>query len=203
MHLAVLPAIGIVFVRFRYTFSWHCSGAAPVIRHSVTTHVDLQRSGSGIDRLAFQTQTAKNRQTEMSGNHTGPWLDGDPTGILSNGRVPGKGPQRVSPISNDLQDAESLQAAIEAIAHTQGSLEQLYPVLDASPLTQLLVRLMVITFVVVTNIRYAGPSGGYAAPDTTSLHPCGPNHQSDIRKSERQRNLNRSTGDLGASDPCR
>jgi hypothetical protein len=58
-------------------------------------------------------------------------------------------------MSNDLQDVESLQTAIEAIVQdkdTQRSLAQLYPILDASPLTPSLVRLMMAISVVVTNM---------------------------------------------------
>ncbi|KAF9652722.1 hypothetical protein BDM02DRAFT_3183407 [Thelephora ganbajun] len=55
----------------------------------------------------------------------------------------------------EFQDVESLQTAIEVIVHgkgNKGSLAQLYPVLNASPLTTSLVRLMVIVSVVVTDM---------------------------------------------------
>lgn len=120
---------------------WACSDLA---LESIVLHFKLRRKHlQGITTLAL-------------GLHIfGGWLDGNPIRILSNGRVRGKGAQRASLISNDLQDVESLQAAIEAITndkHTQKSLEQLYLVLDVSPLTQLLVRLTIVTFVVVTNV---------------------------------------------------
>jgi len=111
-------------------------------------------------------------------------------------------PTSPSVISNDPQDAESLQTAIEVIIHdkdSQRSLAQLYPVLDASPLTPSLVRLMVITSVVVTNVRFAGSSGDHTAPDTVPLHSCRPNYQGALRKGERQRDLDCSARDPGTS----
>lgn len=61
----------------------------------------------------------------------------------------------VSVVSDDLQDVESLQTAIEAIVHekaTRGSLPQLYPVLDASPFTPSLVRSMISIYIAVTDV---------------------------------------------------
>jgi len=57
-------------------------------------------------------------------------------------------------MSNVWQDVESLQTAIEAIVRekdSQMSLAELYPALEASPLTPSLVRLIVIASVVVTD----------------------------------------------------
>lgn len=109
-------------------------------------------------------------------------------------------------IPNDLQDVESLQTAIEVIVRgkdTQGSLAQLYPVLDASPFTPSLVRLMMITFVIVTDMWHAGSPGGHTAPGTVPLHPRRPSHPSGIRKGECQRDLDRPPRDVGSSNSSR
>lgn len=114
-------------------------------------------------------------------------------------------PTDSSLMSDDLQDVESLQAAIEVVVHgkdTQGSLAQLYPVLDASPLTPSLVRPIMIASVVVTDMWHSGSFGGNAAPNTIPLHPRRPSHQSGIRKGECQRDLDCFARDVGTSNSC-
>ena len=117
-----------------------------------------------------------------------------------------RAPGSLNLMTDDLQDVESLQTAIEAIVqgkNTQSSLAQLYPVLDTSPFTPSLVRLMLITSVTGTNMRYIGSSGGYAALDTIPLHPCRPDYQGGIGKDERQGDLDRSARDPGTPNSCR
>lgn len=107
-------------------------------------------------------------------------------------------------MSDNLQDAESLQTAIEVIVHerdTQKSLAQLYPVLDASPFTPSLVRPIIFTYVNVTDVWCAGSFGCHAAPHTPPLYPRRPSDQGRLGKGEPQRDLDCSARDLGAPEP--
>lgn len=138
------------------------SGRSPKLKISAAVSWEAITKSSALGRQA-QGQAPRNRGPDRAGYFkSGWWMPRPVTHPKPRKRADKMGEPQVkdtktdvSIVSNDLQDVESLQTAIEVIVHekdTRRSLAQLYPALDASPFTPSLVCPTAFTYVTVTDL---------------------------------------------------